>query len=171
MENKIKTVIGALFIICLVASCVSEEGVRNRQMARQMLALKKPPKEVAYSLGPKGLGINAKLNNKVNVALYVNINARYVLLSQRVAEKLGIDVNTLPTIYISVADKGELPAKYMILDSVEIDGVKENNIEAAFMLVDDWEDYFNDGLLGKSFLERFNFQVDEENNKLIFRKL
>jgi PBP1b-binding outer membrane lipoprotein LpoB len=46
MENKIKTLASALFLVCLLAGCVSEKATREGEISKQMRALKKPPQEV-----------------------------------------------------------------------------------------------------------------------------
>lgn len=127
--------------------------------------------EVGFSKTSEGMIVDALLNKKVRVSLILDTGASLVLLSPRIGKELGLETTALKKgviTKISMADGSEADARLIILDSVDVEGVQAKNIEGAILLN---EGVKHDGLLGRSFLNKFNFQVDTINKKLILKRL
>jgi clan AA aspartic protease (TIGR02281 family) len=130
------------------------------------------PKEVATYKDAGHIIVDALLNKKVNVSLMVDTGATLMVLSPATAKKLRINIDKDGTpIKLITADGDKTDAKYIVLESVKVSDVEAKNIETA-VLLDEKKDFgFKDGLLGMSFLRRFNFKFDHDQNKLILEKL
>jgi len=92
-------------------------------------------------------------------------------LSNNIAKKLGIDNNKQETVRLKLADGRQIDAKYVVLESIGVQDVEAKNIGAAVLLEDVGDAEFKDGVLGMSFLSKFNFKVDQKNKKLILERL
>ena len=66
---------------------------------------------------------------------------------------------------------GVLGGKIPHSDVLEVQGVVAKKVEAAVLLDDTGGLGFGDGLLGMSFLKKFNFKVDQREKKLTLEKL
>lgn len=119
--------------------------------------------------------VDTVLNRKVHAALILDTGASCMILSKKVAEALGINLNQPVTkkdeVQLTVADGRRVKAKRYILDWVSVKGVEAENIEAAVMLEDVPDVKLKEGLLGMSFLSRFSFKIDSRAKKLILEKL
>lgn len=128
------------------------------------------PKEVKLSQDTEQIVVNTLLNNKANALLLLDTGANVVLLSSRIAEELGIEGQTKGgSVEVKLADGRMIDAKYVVLDSVDVEGAVARDV-GAVVLLDDSQMDIHDGLLGMSFLNRFNFQIDTVNKKLILKK-
>ncbi|MBU1852575.1 MAG: retroviral-like aspartic protease family protein [Candidatus Omnitrophica bacterium] len=130
------------------------------------------PKEVEFFQDAGHIVVDAWLNRRVKAALLLDTGASILLLSSRIAEELGIDIYESEKEFIEVqlADGTKVDAKHIVLDSVSVEGVEAKEIEAV-VLKDETDMDMRDGLLGMSFLNKFNFQIDTVKKKLILRKL
>ena len=70
-----------------------------------------------------------------------------------------------------MADGKQINAKQIVLDSIKVENVEAQGVEAAIILDEISDAGLQDGLLGMSFLKKFNFKVDQRNKKLILEKL
>ena len=70
---------------------------------------------------------------------------------------------------MKIADGRTVLAIPVMLDTVRIGDAHAENVQAA-VLAESLPQQGFDGLLGMSFLSRFNFQVDYANKKLILEK-
>lgn len=130
------------------------------------------PKGVAFSQEGESIKVNVTLNKKVNATFMLDTGASFVALRKSVAEKLGINLaNIKPDIKIGVADGRQIEAKQVILESVKVENFEANNVEAAVILDESKDINFGDGLLGMSFLKKFNFKIDHKEKKLILEKI
>jgi len=120
---------------------------------------------------------NARINGKVDTRLLIDTGASIVVMSRNIGEKLGLitssdtqDGKGVNSVELSLADGRKVKAKYVMLESVSIQDARANNVEAAIML-DGKVDMPYDGVLGMSFLRRFNVQFNNKENRLILEKL
>ena len=138
----------------------------------QQLEEGRRPKQIEFSQDTQNIILPVSLNNKLEVSLILDTGASLVVLRKNIAEKLGIDLNNVkPQAQLTLADGRQVNAKYIILESVKVENAEAKNVEAAVMLDDTGEAGLGDGLLGMSFLKRFNFKVDHRDKKLILEKL
>lgn len=150
-----------------------EEKRLEREQKEKLIRQEKEfePKEVSFSPDDSGhIAVSALLNKKIRASLVLDTGASIVLLSHRIAEKLGRKIlNKGQTIKVQMADGRQVEAKYIILNSVSVEGLEAKDVGAA-VLADDNNMDMQDGLLGMSFLNRFNFQIDMINKKFILKK-
>ena len=126
--------------------------------------------EAGISKTNEGILVNALLNNKVKASLILDTGAYGVLLSKKIGKELGIDTKDARKSVIekvTMADGREAEARMMVLNSVAVEGVEAKNVEGAILLGDEIN---YDGLLGRSFLNKFSFQIDSANKKLILKE-
>jgi clan AA aspartic protease (TIGR02281 family) len=134
------------------------------------------PKEIGLAKQPSGhVVVKAVLNKKVNANLMVDTGASVLVLSKKIGDALGLtDKKSAPvgnqTIQLTVGDGRKMTAQYALLESVVVEAAEVNNVAAAIN-PDEKADIGYDGVLGMSFLSKFNFKFDNKENKLILEKL
>ncbi len=144
----------------------------QERLSKQRIEEEQRPKGVEFSSGGHSITVTAKLNHKVDASLLLDTGASLVVLKRHVAEELGIDLSKVkPDAKMTVADGRVVNAKYVLLQSIKVENVEAENVEAAIMLDEIGPASFGDGLLGMSFLKRFNFKIDYKQNRLILEKL
>jgi clan AA aspartic protease (TIGR02281 family) len=158
---------------------LESEAIRIREQLKQEYERKKLEeeklhKETELKTIPlnkeKGqIVVSAVLNDSIRAELVLDTGASLVLLTKNIAKNLGLDKDT-SNIELLLADGRKIKAKFTILKSVKIEDVQAQDIETAVLLEDVPDSNFKDGLLGMSFLSRFNFTVDPESGKLILKK-
>lgn len=146
----------------------------QREMEAQEARVKEEfaPKQVELAQESGHIFVEALLNKKVSVQLLLDTGASWVLLSNNIAKKLDIDINDKEGIVqLQLADGRKINARYTLLEHISVQGIEAENVEAAILLEDVAGMAFKDGLLGMSFLNRFNFKVDQNKKHLILEKL
>lgn len=84
-----------------------------------------------------------------NIRVMVDSGASMVALTRRDAEAIGIDVDRLPVTGMARTAGGEVPTRMVMLDSVDVDGVRVDRVEAAVIDAD-----MGVSLLGQTYLSR-----------------
>ena len=84
-----------------------------------------------------------------NIRVMVDSGASIVALTRRDAEAIGIDVDRLPVTGMARTAGGEVPTRMVMLDSVDVDGVRVDRVEAAVIDAD-----MGVSLLGQTYLSR-----------------
>lgn len=144
----------------------------EKRFYMQQAEEEKRPKKVDISSDGQKITVNAIINDKVNASLIMDTGASVVMLRRKVAEELGLDLDkSRPAMKVTLADGRQVEARTVVLKSVKVENAQADNVEAA--VIDDESESLNvgDGLLGMSFLSRFNFKVDYNERKLILEKL
>ena len=144
---------------------IEKSGQEERPGKGQRLKKGEDPQKVEHIL------VNAILNKKVPARLLLDTGASYIILSKAIGKKLGIDINNKETIQLQLGDGRRTSAKYLSLDSVDIQGAEATDVGTAVLMDDSLDIISLDGVLGMSFLNRFNFKVDHSKKQLIFEKL
>lgn len=144
---------------------------REKELEEKRLRKEFEPKEVGYLNEKEHIVVNTLLNKKVKASFLLDTGATVVLLSNRIAKKLKISLrgSNKDKIKVQTADGRMIDAKFIILDSVSVEGIEVKDVEAVVLLEENTMNV-GDGLLGMSFLNRFNFQIDTVNKKLILKK-
>lgn len=122
----------------------------------------------------KSIVLETVLNGDTNAMLILDTGAAITVLSKEVGRRLGVDVMT-----DKGNDVGELHlaggktvrARMAILKSLRVGGIEERGVAAAVLLEDDGRLGFKDGLLGRSFLGRFNINIDMQKMKMTLQRL
>lgn len=150
-----------------------KQKIENQdKILRQQLEEEREPRKIGFSQDAQRIILPVTLNNKLEASLVLDTGASLVVLRKNIAEKLGINLDAGgPEAKLTMVDGRQVNAKYIILESVAVEGTEAKNVEAAVMLDDVMELKIGDGLLGMSFLKRFNFKVDQKDKKLILEKL
>lgn len=153
------------------AAFIRQEWVRLKKLQSESGQRREPDSgEVELSKTNRGLVVNALLNKSVEAALILDTGASSVLLSKRIGRDLGVETAGLKRGIIRkvfMADGSQVEARLIVLDSIDVGGVEARNVQAAVLLNKDMP---YDGLLGRSFLNKFNFEIDAVNKKLILKK-
>jgi len=141
---------------------------RALEQEEEKLREDKRPQAVDFAREAGHMVVDAFLNDRINAKLLVDTGASMVILTSDVARKLGIDLRKEKAdIQIQVADGRKVSGKYVVLKSLKIRATEAKNVEAAVLLDEIPDAGFYDGLLGMSFLKRFNFKFDYSNDRLI----
>lgn len=146
-----------------------------QEQERQRQALL--PKHVDTKVENGHMVVSASINKTVNARLLVDTGASVVVLSRAVGEKLGLvtaqdkaDNKKMKIVQLKVADGRNVDAKYVILSSITVQDSEATDVEAAIIL-DDKADIINDGVLGMSYLKRFNVSFNNKDSTLTLEKL
>ncbi len=131
------------------------------------------PKQVSMDKQSGHVKVTTTLNKNVKANLILDTGSSLVILSNKIANSLGIDANSKDAtpVELIMADGRKAKAKMVILESVGVQDSEVENIEAAILPEEDSASIPEDGLLGMSFLKKFNFKIDQKNDKLILEKL
>lgn len=113
--------------------------------------------------------VTVRVNDRADGRLIVDTGAGLVTLSAAFAERAGIPIPNAnaPTITMITADGRQVQAHPIILESLTVAGHTETKVAAAILPQPPNEDI--DGLLGMSFLGRFNVVLDA-SKQLVLRR-
>ena len=129
-------------------------------------------KIVRASSDKKGhLLVDAVLNGDVRVSLIIDTGCPLVLLTAKVARKLGVDLGNIHNGREVVVLDGKHKVRSVLLKSVKLGDMEEKNVLAEVLLEDSAEikQQLKDGLLGMSFLKKFDVTLDQKKMRLIFK--
>ncbi len=143
---------------------------RAREIEEERRRKELEPKEVSFSKDSQRIMVDTLINNDIKASLLLDTGATTVVLSDRVARELGVRDNVAEKdkVEVQLADGRKIEARHVVLDSVRVEDSEVKDVGAVVLL--DAEEDMGDGLLGMSFLNKFNFQIDTLNNKLILQK-
>lgn len=126
--------------------------------------------EVATKMGH--IIVDTLLNRKVKVTLMLDTGASLILLTKEAGRKLGIRTDEEKDIMqIQVADGRTTKARFVTLESVNVQGMEAKSVGAAVLMEEVKDVNFPEGLLGMSFLNNFNFRIDQEKKQLTLEKI
>lgn len=150
----------------------ADEKERNRQRiaehARQ--AALEPPR-IPFRGERFAVIIDVTVNGKAEAALLLDTGAALVVLKRSVADRMGLDLSTINSdLKLSLTDGREVMAKYVMLNTLAVGDKVAYGVEAAIMMEDIAGPAFADGLLGMSFLNRFNFTIDYTTNSIMLEE-
>ena len=135
-------------------------------------AEKPQPKDVQVDTQAGHIMVDTLLNHKVKAQLLLDTGASILVLTHGIAEKLGLQAkNYKQLVELKLADGRKIKAIYITLDNVSVQGVEAGKVPVAVFTEEIADLGYKDGLLGMSFLNRFNFKVDQKNKKLILERL
>lgn len=141
----------------------------ERKLARQRAKELMKPQEAKIK-GKDSINVKAMLNNSVEASLTLDTGASLVVINEDLARKLNYDPDLMrDEITLVLADGRNIKAKSFKLRSVKVEDAEAVNVEAA-VLTNNQREEGVDGLLGMSFLNKFDFQVNQREKKLILHK-
>ncbi|MDD5428539.1 MAG: retropepsin-like aspartic protease [Candidatus Omnitrophica bacterium] len=148
-----------------------DEWMRQERERSEREARAQGTIDLARDYASSSILVGAVLNDKVNATLVLDTGASIVVLTKQKGEELGIDLtptgNNLAT--LQLAGNHRALAKMVILKSVRINDIEVKDVLTGILL-DDAGAGFRDGLLGMTFLSRFNLKIDLKNMKLSLEK-
>lgn len=152
---------------------LEEEKWQKKEEGRKEMSRQKEfaPKKVGFSESNDCIMVNALLNKKVTAELLLDTGASLVLLSKSVADELKKETKLIEgdVIKMQLADGRKVNARLILLDTLSVEKAEASSIIGAVLL--DSEEDIGDGVLGMSFLSKFNFQIDNVEKKIILKKL
>jgi len=152
----------------------ADEKINAQARAKEAELIREhEPKQVSMDKQSGHVAVITTLNKKVKANLILDTGASLIILSNKIAKDLGIDIDAKSgkPIELVLADGRKAEARMVILESVSVQDSEAENIEAAILPEKEAADVPGDGLLGMSFLKKFNFKIDQKNDKLILEKL
>jgi len=115
--------------------------------------------------------VDVLINDKVSTTLILDTGASILLLTKEKGLELGIDLtatkNDVAT--LQLAGDHRVTAKMVMLKSVRIKDIEVKDVLAGILLEDAGVG-LKDGLLGMTFLNRFNLKIDLKNMKMSLEK-
>jgi clan AA aspartic protease (TIGR02281 family) len=169
-----------LLIFCFVLSPVARASANSNQEMELIYKrnMGKAPEDWDYKVikvAPDGTGhllVDVVLNREVHALLTLDTGAPVVCLTANIARKLGFDLDKMKNLEEVMLLNGKHKVANVYLKSVDLGGAEQENVPAVLFLEDDKSlaGAFKDGLLGLSFLKKFNFTLDDKNSELILRK-
>lgn len=150
---------------------IAREKAWQEEKIKRDLLREQQPRQVDVSWESGHIFVEAILNRKVPAQLLMDTGASLIVLSKNMGEKLKIkpkDKNKV--VQLQLADGRKIEATRIILEKIKVQDVEVKDVEAAVLQEEVAEANFKDGLLGMSFLNRFNFKVDYKKGKLILEK-
>ncbi|MFQ5470241.1 MAG: TIGR02281 family clan AA aspartic protease [Gammaproteobacteria bacterium] len=108
--------------------------------------------------------VNASINNQPDTyAFILDTGATYTAISEETLNRSGLNIPFGASEITMNTANGPVIAPVLQMDTITLAGASVKNIDVT--IVNDLESF--DGLLGLSFLEQFNFRVDQDKNLLI----
>ena len=115
--------------------------------------------------------VDTVLNGTVKARLLVDTGSTFTFLSPTIAQQLGIlDQNTGRTAQVLMSDGRKETMMVTSLESVKVGTAEAHGVQVAVLPGSSEKNSLSDGLLGVSFLSRFNFKIDYQKNKLILER-
>jgi clan AA aspartic protease (TIGR02281 family) len=123
--------------------------------------------EVPLDIRGQSLYVRVRLNDLAQeVRFILDTGASFTAISEELARRLGLaDLEGLPTVELSTA-KGRIRVPLITLRSVDLQGARVENV--AVVILPELEG--GDGLLGLSFLSRFNVDISHSEQKLLLSR-
>ena len=150
----------------------AEEQVRRRieeslKVKREIAERERKEKEHRISFADKSkITVEVLLNGEVKTRMVVDTGANTVLVPMAIVEELPeMGALSEEKVTTKLADGTEREGTPIVLKSVEVAGLKAENVDAITMDLKG-----QDGLLGMSFLKRFHVRIDAENSELILKE-
>lgn len=117
--------------------------------------------------------VETLLNEKVKTILILDTGASIMVLPRRVGKELGLDLSDTKKnmVELQAAGSHKIKAKAVLLKDVRIQDIVEHDVMAAVIIDEAEGRNIKDGLLGRSFLNRFNINIDLTTGKMTFERL
>lgn len=120
--------------------------------------------------------VTALINGKITARLLVDTGATLTVLSPKIGEQLkgsrGVDKKSSAqkNVELTLADGRKVQSDYVLLNSLSVNDSTASNVDAA--IINDANAFSeNDGVLGMSFLSKFNVGINQKEGKLTLEKL
>ncbi len=154
------------------AKNISAELKTKRQKRNQMLLSRdQKPREVPFETFQGHILVQALLNGHVKSKLLLDTGSTFTFLSQEIASKLGIpNDNKGLAAQVMTSDGRSQKMLVSTLRTVRVGTAEARDVMVAILPKMREKTPFADGLLGVSFLSRYNFKIDYKRSKLILEQ-
>ncbi len=152
------------------AGGTKQEDVFFSEMARKIETYSAEIREtdVPFEAVDRHAIITVRINDRVDARLLLDTGATVVQISQSLADRLNMNLTRNPMVKVTLADGRESEVKAVMLDSVQVADARAEQVPGIVSP----NELSNgvDGLLGMSFLQRFEVHLDGASNKLILKR-
>jgi clan AA aspartic protease (TIGR02281 family) len=118
---------------------------------------------IRFRPGSDQIFVRARLNRDLWQDFLVDTGANCTTIPSSTFIALGLKITNRTKISYVTTASGYGLAFQVMLDSIEIQGIRVRNLE---VLIVDMPGSPDEGLLGTNFLNRFNMEIDNENGIL-----
>lgn len=123
----------------------------------------------AYEGDAQRVIVSVTFNGSVTVPMLIDTGAPGVMISTRVANRLGLFGNDEGMVVTAAAGiGGQVPAVRTFLDTVQVGGAKDAFIPAT--ITDSISPSF-EGLIGMVFMSKYSFKIDSVRNVVVFEEV
>jgi len=139
-------------------------------LAQAMVEYARDFSAVAVAFTPSNAGgiVTATVNDHVTGRFLVDTGAARVAVTESFAQRLQLDLSTLPEAEFIMADGHKTKGHTVVFHTMAVGDAHAENIDAGILPGNSGEQV--DGLLGMSFLKHFAFSLDGGSGKLILRQ-
>ncbi len=150
-----------------------ESWARESEQKKQAQGTSPGVIPVRRDAGSRGIFVDSLLNNDVNALLLLDTGASVVVLTKGIGEKLGFkaDDTKKDIAVMHLPGDRKVDARMVIIKSIRIKDVEVKDVLAAILMEDITDGSFKDGLLGMTFLSKFNLKIDLKDMKMSLEKL
>ncbi len=131
----------------------------------------RPPEKYAvpFSGSSRRIVIQVTFNNRVTAPMLLDTGATGMLISLKLAEKLGVLDNDKSKLLSLVGGVGGvIPAIFTILDSISVGDVEYDFIPTTISFMD-FQGF--DGLIGMDFMTNYSVYIDTKKRRVVFEEL
>ena len=123
----------------------------------------------AYEGDAQRVIVSVTFNGSVTVPMLIDTGAPGVMISPKVANRLGLFSNDEGMVVTAAAGiGGQVPAVRTFLDTVQVGGAKDTFIPAT--ITDSISQSF-EGLIGMVFMSKYSFKIDSVRNVVVFEEV
>ena len=151
-----------------VSSTAGRQEVTAAGGAKSILNAFSVPFE-AYEGDAQRVIVSVTFNGSVTVPMLIDTGAPGVIISPKVANRLGLFGNDEGMVVTAAAGiGGQVPAVRTFLDTVQVGGAKDTFIPAT--ITDSISQSF-EGLIGMVFMSKYSFKIDSVRNVVVFEEV
>lgn len=145
-----------------------DKWVREEQEKKQKELKGTREASITREEGSRHILVNAVLNDAIPARLILDTGASLVVLSNKMARQLGIDFDDpkKDAVMLRLAGGQTIPAKMIILKSIKVEEAEVRNVVSAVLTGEEPVAGLSDGLLGMTFLSKFNVSMDLKAMKI-----
>ena len=109
------------------------------------------------------------INKRVKARLLLDTGATDMQISSTIAKKLGIRANQGTLVPVTLAGGNQAVARSVVLKQVKVGPMRVKNVDA--LILENDSGMSEDGLLGMSYLENFEFKINSDNSQITLKRL
>ena len=134
-----------------------------RSAATQSAALESSATEAVVPFLREGslMKVNVRINEDLVEPFYVDTGASSVVIPERVARALELDIGSSAQRELAMTPGGIVEMKVVQLASLDLNGARVNNLRTLV------SNQLEIGLLGGAFLRHFNYSVDSDGGMIV----